>query len=110
MLGSTIGVVFSALATYYEWVNAWVIDIFDLGLAKIVVDPKYQGRGVGNLLIGHMLASIDASGLDIYLGTPTYGVRLFEQNGFRTLNKVSCLDGSWHFAIMLREGIRKQGE
>jgi ribosomal protein S18 acetylase RimI-like enzyme len=58
-------------------------------LPLIGVDPAYQGRGLGSVLMAHGLTVSDKAGLPAYLEATSEGSRrLYERHGFVTLGEI----------------------
>lgn len=58
-------------------------------LANIGVDPKYQGKGFGSMLIKSMLEYIEKKGYPVYLETNFQGnVGLYEHLGFEVIDEM----------------------
>ena len=67
------------------------------------IDPRHQGRGLGSLLMGKMLAAIDDSGAPAYLeASNERNVPFYERLGFEVRGRIQAGDSPTLFA-MLRE-------
>lgn len=72
-------------------------------LPLLGIDPRHQGRGLGSLLMGKMLAAIDDSGAPAYLeASNERNVPFYERLGFEVRGKIQAGDSPTLFA-MLRE-------
>lgn len=79
-------------------------------LPLIGVDPLWQGRGYGRMLMEHVLHSCDRDGHPAYLeATSPTNRRFYERHGFRTIGEIRSA-GSPPMFPMLREPHQIAGE
>lgn len=72
-------------------------------LPVLGIDPKYQGEGLGSLLLSHRIAKCDEKGEPIYLETQKPdNVPYYERFGFRVQREVS-VPGSPTVWLMWRD-------
>ena len=72
-------------------------------LELIVTKPEYYGKGAGNLLVKWGTDEADKVGWPCYLDATPDGKRLYERNGFRNLETMTFLDGTYQQCFMLRD-------
>jgi phosphinothricin acetyltransferase len=83
---------------------------------SVYVDPAYQGRGVGRLLLAAVIASTEAAGIwTIQSGVfpqNTVSLALHERAGFRVVGRrmrIGRLHGVWRDVILLERRSRVVG-
>lgn len=54
----------------------------------LVVDPNYQRRGIGSMLIEAGLAHIDENGSDSFLTATAAGEGLYIKHGWETIDEI----------------------
>jgi GNAT superfamily N-acetyltransferase len=59
------------------------------GLSLMCVCPRFQRRGIGQLLMGGGLARIDSLGLESFIEASDFGKGLYTRCGFRPVKDVS---------------------
>ena len=78
---------FQILDQHHPEADFWMVQI--LG-----VDPELQGRGIGSLLLGHVLERADRTGAAAYLEATTEdSARLYERHGFAQAGEIHLPDG-----------------
>ena len=86
----------AVLLRLQRWLNAWAASDpaephWHLG--PLVVDPAWQGRGIGSRLMRQCIDDTRASGASLYLETDKpVNVRFYERFGFTTRATLSVLD------------------
>ena len=87
--------VFEAMEKNHPEEECWYLPL-------IGVDPAYQGKGLGSVLMKHVLAIIDESGLPAYLESSNpQNISLYERHGFEVVGKIQ-IGGSPPVHPMLR--------
>lgn len=71
-----------------------------LGITFMAVDPDYQRRGVGSMLMKLFCDEVDDHNLDGFVLSSPAGVRLYSKFGFRAVGVVETNEGK--FTSMLR--------
>lgn len=71
-----------------------------LGITSLAVDPDYQRRGVGSMLIKMFCYYVDENALDAFVLSSPAGVRLYSKFCFRAVGVVETEQGT--FTSMLR--------
>ena len=70
------------------------------GITSLAVDPDYQRRGVGSMLVQMFCHYVDENALDAFVLSSPAGVRLYSKFGFRAVGVVETEQGT--FTSMLR--------
>ena len=74
--------VFEAMEKNHPGEECWYLPL-------IGVDPAYQGKGLGSILMKHALAIIDESGLPAYLESSNpQNISLYERHGFEVVGRI----------------------
>jgi GNAT superfamily N-acetyltransferase len=74
------------LEHYHPTDSCWYLPI-------IAVDPSYQNKGIGSLLMKHALEIVDSEGLPAYLESSNpRNMSLYERYGFETMGRIQVGD------------------
>jgi len=77
-------------------------------VCSMAVDPEWQGRGIGKLLLAEDCKRADQAGQDVYLESTVAGKRLYQSAGFESLGECKVLDGTVAICPMLRKATKVQ--
>ncbi|KAI5269121.1 acyl-CoA N-acyltransferase [Aureobasidium subglaciale] len=66
-----------------------IFELIEVVLDYLAVSPKYQRQGAGALLLRDGLAVADANGLKSYTTASAAGVKLYQNQGFETVEVVT---------------------
>lgn len=80
-----------------KWPNRWYAD-------SVVVDEKFQGRGIGKMLMGEIIWRAKAEGVVVALESSGNGERLYRSLGFKLLERFDLVEGLSEEAYGLRGG------
>jgi GNAT superfamily N-acetyltransferase len=86
-----------------------LFDLFFTVIYLLATDAAYQRRGLGGMLLGHVIALAEAEGKKIYLEATKVGHPLYQKLGWRDVDliTVDCrkwgIDQSDYNWVMLRE-------
>jgi GNAT superfamily N-acetyltransferase len=69
----------------------------------LVVDPAYQRRGIGSLLVKDGVGRAHALGLPVLLSASPVGTHLYPKLGFKTLDAPIVTRAEIRLPIMLKE-------
>ena len=74
------------LENYHPSESCWYLPI-------IAVDPSYQNKGIGSLLMKHALEIVDSEGLPAYLESSNpRNMSLYQRYGFETMGQIQVGD------------------
>lgn len=68
--------------------SSFVIDLLLLELTSCSIDPAYQRKGVGALLLKTWLADVDKEGPVVYVNATREGKGLYEKFGWRFVEEL----------------------
>ena len=97
---SEFAAVFEAMTSYHPQEPHWYLPL-------IGIDPAYQGKGFGSLLLKHATDICDRDGMPAYLESSNLAnVPFYERHGFEAIGRIQ-VGGSPVFTPMLRRPGRR---
>ncbi|KAL2842548.1 acyl-CoA N-acyltransferase [Aspergillus pseudoustus] len=77
-------------------------------LAALVCHDEHQGRGAGGMLMRYGVDLAEKTKGDIYVEASPPGVPIYKKFGFREIDRLVVLNGTFTELIMLREYVNEQ--